>query len=194
MEYAERELLDIIKDLPDFKEIPSDYWIIGIRNHEDTPDKFDDKFYLMKGEKLILDTSGTTNPGVKILKGGFKKFNSKGAAVVQANRIYYNLWIPGLHRGKVEALRQQGALITIFRDGNGNGKSEEIGPKTNGYYGINFHPDQYNIYGVDKESDRIGAWSAGCQVCNDMKAYKKIIKLTKGQRRVTYALLKEFSV
>ena len=194
MNYVASELIERIKQMPDFKEIPNNYWIIGIRNPEDNPDKFDDRFYLMKGEELILDTTGTTNPGVKILKGGFKAFNKEGAAVAESDRIYYNLWVPGLHQGKMPALRQQGAPITIYRDGDGDEKSEEIGRRTNGYYGINFHADQYNIKGIDKDSDRIGAWSAGCQVCNNMKDYNKIIETIGNQNRVTYALLKEFSI
>jgi len=194
MFYVAKELIARVKQIPDFKFIPEDYWIIGIRNPEDHPDKFDDVFYLMKGEELIEETSGTTNPGVKILKGGYKNYNKEGAAVVEADRIYYGVWKPGMHRGKMRALRQTGGPITIYRDGDGDGKSEEIGRRSSGYYGINFHADQYNIKGADKDSDRIGAWSAGCQVCNKMKAYNEIIDLTWEQDNVTYAILKEFSI
>ena len=194
MEYLAKELIARIKQLKDFKTIPEDHWIIGIRNPEDHPDKFDDKFYLMKGQECIMDTSGTTNPGVKILKGGFKSYNKYGAAIVEADRIYYNLWAYGLHRGRTPALRQIGAAITIYRDGDCDGKSEEIGRRTSGYYGINFHPDQRNVNAEDKESTRIGGWSAGCQVCDKIDDYNKFIEATKDQKRVTYAILNEFSI
>lgn len=194
MHYLGEELIARVKQLQDFKSIPADHWIIGIRNPEDNPDKFDDMFYLMKGEELILETTGTTNAGVKVLKGGFRKYNKDGAAVLEADRIYYRVWKYGKHLGKIPALKQLGAKVTIWRDGDLDNKSEEKGKKTSGYYGINFHPDQHNINAADKKSDNIGGWSAGCQVCNKIEDYREIIALTKDQDRVSYCLLNEFSI
>lgn len=194
MYYSDTLLIQRVKQLHDFKEIPKGYWIIGVRSSDDKPNSFDDTFHLMLGEKLIMSTTGTTNPGTPILQGGFKKYNSDGAAVVEADRIYYGVWMYGKHQGKIPALKQVGAPITIYRDGDGDNKSEEIGKCTTGYYGINFHPDQYDINGIDKASDTVGLWSAGCQVCNNIEDYRRIISLTKDQESVTFCLLKEFSV
>jgi hypothetical protein len=194
MYYSAEFLIERLKQLDDFKSIPKDYWIIGIRSSEDKPDKFDDVFNLMKGETLILQTSGTTNPGVKILKNGFKKYNKDGAALVEADRIYYNVWMYGLHLGRTPALRQRGNKITVWRDGNGNAKSEQIGKRTTGYYGINFHPDQRDINAPDKKGENIGGWSAGCQVCNNIEDYRIFIEKCKEQKNVTYCLLNEFSI
>ena len=62
--YTDKQILDRVKSLPSFQFIPSDYWLCGIRSTEDKSDNYDDKFYLFKGEKFIMVTSGTTNPGV----------------------------------------------------------------------------------------------------------------------------------
>lgn len=199
MYYSEKELIERMKQLDDFKVVPSNYHIIGIRSSKDEPNKFDDVFNLMFGEKLILTTTGTTNPGTPVLKGGYVKYNSDGAAVVQADRIYYGVWKYRKHQGKIPALCQwwEGKTqpITIFRDNDNDDKSEEIGKKTTGYYGINFHPDQYDL-NVDTRNDEreIGLWSAGCQVCNNFAEYHKIIEFTRNQGTVTYTILNEFSV
>lgn len=195
MYYIDSELIERVKGLSDFKYIPKDLWIIGIRNPEDNPDRFDDVFYLMRHDRMILETTGTTNPGLSILKGGFKRYNSDGAAVVESDRIYYNVWKYGLHQGKMPALKQLGNKITIWRDGDCDHLSEEQGKRTSGYYGINFHADQYDLSkDVRSDNAKIGGWSAGCQVCNVIEDYRKIIELTKDQKSVTYCLLKEFSI
>jgi hypothetical protein len=195
MYYLAEELVARVKQLDDFKYIPKGYWIIGIRNPEDNPDRFDDMFYLMFNDELVMETTGTTNPGVKILAGGFKRYNNQGAALVQSDRIYYNVWKYGMHLGKQPALKQLGAEITIYRDGDMDHFSEEIGPTTSGYYGINFHSDQHDLSSDTRDDDRnIGGWSAGCQVCNRIEDYRKFIESCKDQNSVTYCLLKEFSI
>lgn len=194
MYYKAQDLITKMKAAEGFKSVPNEYHIIGIRSSKDTPNVMDDVFYLMKGEELIYSTTGTTNPGTPILQGGFLKFNKNGAAVVESNRVYNNLWKYGKHHGKVNALLQLGNEIVVWRDGNKNAKSEEVGKREVGYFGINFHPDQYDIDAADKVSNTINGWSAGCQVCNNMEIYKKIIAACKPQKFVTYTLLNEFSV
>lgn len=194
MYYEGKDLITMMTRAEGFKSIPSGYHIIGVRSYEDAPNKFDDVFNLFKGEELILSTTGTTNPGTTILKGGFMKYNKDGAAVLEANRVYNNVWKYGKHQGKIPALKQLGASVAVWRDGDMDGKSEEIGRRTVGYYGINFHPDQYDINGKDKTGTNINGWSAGCQVCNNIVDYRKIIKLVKNQKFITYTLLNEFSV
>lgn len=195
MYYTAKELVTRVKQLNDYTHIPGGYWIIGVRSSADIPDHFDDMFYLMKGEELIMETTGTTNPGLKILKGGFRKYNKDGAAVVESDRIYYGVWKYGKHLGYMPALKQLGAAISIWRDGNGNDKSEEIGKRTTGWYGINFHTATKD-YLSKVIKILIGGWSAGCQVCNNSEEYMKIINLIKDskQDKVTYCLLKEFSI
>jgi len=188
--YTDKQLLDKVKTLRNFKSIPSEHWILGVRSNEDTVNKFDDKFYLFKGEQFISVASGTTNPGTPTLKQ-FEKVNKDGAAVVVADSWYYNLWKFGKHNGKVDALLQLGASIAVNRDTDKDDKSEAIGQVQTGYFGINFHPNTYNI-NADNTGATIGWWSAGCQVVNDMDKYRTFIKATKAQKVVSYCLINEF--
>ena len=187
--YTDKELLDKVKSLGDFKEIPKGYWLLGVRSKEDTPNKFDDKIYLFKGEEFIIVTSATTNPGTPTLKQ-FEKVNKAGAAVLKSDRWYYNLWKYGKHKGKVEALLQLGNKVQVYRDTDKDNQSEEQGKLQEGYFGINFHPNTYNLN--KPSADTIGWFSAGCQVVNNVEKYKIMIKLLKTEKLVSYCLVNEF--
>jgi hypothetical protein len=189
--YTDAQLLKRVKELGSFKKIPSSYWILGVRSNEDIPNAFDDKFYIFEGERFIMVLSGTTNPGVAILKN-YYKFNSVGAAIVAADNWYYDLWIFGKHRGKIDALLQLGNKILVYRDGDKDNKSEELGTPKWGFYGINFHLNSHDINSNQIKGD-INGWSAGCQVPNDPKKYRAAMELFKNRReKFTYCLLNEF--
>jgi hypothetical protein len=198
--YKDIELLDRVKSLPSFKEIPKGRWILGVRSQEDTPNYFDDKFYEFQGEKFLRVVSGTTNPGASILKGGYKRYNTIGAAVVAADHWYYNLWKFGLHRGKMPGLLQIGAQILVYRDGDLDGKSEELGKPVWGWYGINYHTNTYDfsLRSLKMTQQQIDGWSAGCQVVNNREVYVEqmswyqAMQKSKLQETVTYCLINEF--
>jgi len=188
--FTDKELLARVKELKSFKEIPKGYWLLGVRSNEDTPNKFDDKIYLFKGEEFIIVASATTNPGTPTLKQ-FEKVNKAGAAVLKSDVWYYNLWKYGKHNGKAEALLQIGNAVQVYRDTDKDEKAEEQGDLQTGYFGINFHPNTYNLNNKVTSSN-IGWFSAGCQVVNDVDKYKIMIKLLKTEKSVSYCLLKEF--
>ena len=188
--YKDKQLLDKVKSLSNYKEIPKGYWLLGVRSNEDTPNIFDDKIYLFKGEEFVLVTTATTNPGTPTLKQ-FEKVNKAGAAVLKSDVWYYNLWKYGRHNGKIEALLQIGNSVQVYRDKDKDSKAEEQGELQKGYFGINFHPNTYDI-AADNTGATIGWWSAGCQVVNDMDKYRTFIRATKPQKVVTYCLLNEF--
>ena len=188
-QYTDKQLLARVKELDSFKNIPAGYWLLGVRSLDDIPNTFDDKIYLFKGEEFVLVTSATTNPGINTLKQ-FEKVNKDGAAVLKADQWYYNVWKYGKHNGKVEALLQLGNKVQVYRDTDRDSQSEEQGKLQEGYFGINFHP---NTYDLSKGSGtNIGWWSAGCQVVNNIPNYKTIIKLLKNEKFVTYCLVDEF--
>ena len=189
--YTDTQLLERVKQLKSFKQIPTEYWLLGVRSSEDAPNKYDDKFYLFDGERFLKVVNGTTNPGTPILEGGFLKYNKVGAALVAADEWYYGVWSYGLHNGKMPALRQVGPF-KVFRDGDRDGKSEEIGtPIIGSNYGINFHSISNDIT-VKKIGENIGGWSAGCQVVSNVEQYSMIIHMVKNQPRITYCLINEF--
>jgi hypothetical protein len=188
-DYTDKQLLEKVKSLSSFTKIPSGYWLLGVRSQDDLPNRFDDKIYLFKGEEFVLVTSATTNPGTPTLRQ-FEKINKDGAAVLKADEWYYNVWKYGKHQGKVEALLQLGNKVTVYRDTDKDDKSEEQGKLQTGYFGINFHP---NTYDLSKGSGtNVGWWSAGCQVVNNIPNYKLMIGLLKREKLVSYCLINEF--
>lgn len=187
--YTGAELLAHVKKTTGFKTIPQEYWILGVRSNEDTPNRFDDKFYLFLAEKFIDVMSGTTNPGTPTLTQ-FEKVNKAGAAILKDDQWYYNVWHYGKHQGKVEALLQLGAAVQVYRDTDKDLKSEEIGVLQTGYFGINFHPNTYNL--KKASGTNIGWWSAGCQVANNVVKYRQWMQYVKPQKIVSYCLINEF--
>ena len=198
--YKDSELLEKVKALPNFKKIPKNRWILGVRSNEDVYNSYDDKFYEFEGEKFIRVLTGTTNAGAGVLRGGFLKYNKKGVAVLKAEEWYYNVWSYGLHRGKMPALLQRGRRVKVFRDGNKNTSIEEIGEPELGWFGINYHTNTYNfsVKNLKVVNWLIGYWSAGCQVINNRKEYVKQIKYYKQahengtQIMVSFCLVNEF--
>lgn len=187
--YTDKQLLERVKSLKNYIGIPKGYWLLGVRSLDDIPNTFDDKIYLFKGEEFVLVTSATTNAGTPTLRQ-FEKVNKDGAAVLKADEWYHNVWKYGKHNGKVEALLQLGNKVRVYRDTDKDSKSEEQGKLQEGYFGINFHP---NTYDLSKPSGtNIGWWSAGCQVVNRVDLYKIMIKLLKTEKFVTYCLINEF--
>lgn len=186
--YTDEQLLNRVKGLKSFIRIPNDYWILGVQSKDDKFNEFDDKFYLFKGEKFIMVTTGTTNAGLTGLKH-YDTYNPNGCAVIKTDEWYYTLWRPGLHKGKMRALKQYSA-IKYYRDWNKNDKAEEIGNINEGVIGINFHTASYQPYNVITRL--IGGWSTGCQVANNTADYYKILDYIGNQDVVSYCLIKEF--
>jgi hypothetical protein len=88
----------------------------------------------------------------------------------------------------------------VFRDGDRDGKSEQLGKEVSGWFGINFHTNTYDFSDRNlkiKTSD-VNNWSAGCQVSNDREKYAEMMKYYKlaqkngRQTHVSYVLLNEF--
>ena len=187
--YTDKQLLDKVKSLDSYVDIPSDYWILAVRSSADLPDKFDDKFYLYKGEKFIMVATGTTHSGTYGLLN-FRKWNRKGAFVTKSNFWQYFLWKKGSHKGKMDALVQAKEIIG-YRDNDKDLKSEEIGEEVKGYFGINFHTVSYEKV-VNFIRKLIGRWSVACFVINDVEKYYEMMSYFDTQHRVTLCLINEF--
>lgn len=184
--YTDSQILERVKSLPNFKAIPSDFWLVGIRSNEDSYNRFDDKAYLFEGEKFIYVYPITTNAGTDLLNPS----NAKGEAVLKADEIYYDSWIRGRHRNKVEAYVQYKNL-PVYRDKNQDTKSDEKGVLDVGMFGINIHPSSY-VTGNKEAREFIGVWSQGCQVFSVRSDFDIFMGVTKGQKLLTYCLLREW--
>lgn len=189
--FTDAELLGKVEELNGIiPNVGEKYLIIGVQSQEDAFDLFDDKFYVYDGPQFKMVSTGTTNAG-KTALGQFDKYNLIGTAVWKTDMWYEDLYVNGLHKGKMEALRQN-KPIYYYRDSNKNQKAEEIGKL---YYEIIYA----NMHGVDydpfshKIGVNIGGWSFACQVWNNMSDYRKMIKATKTRNKpVDYALIKEW--
>lgn len=110
--------------------------------------------------------------------------------MIKTNEWYYDLWKPGKHKGKMHALVQRKPIL-YYRDWNKNQKAEQIGKIYEGNIGINFHTV---LYGISMSFWRkfIGGWSVGCQVCNIVADYYRILGKVNDQKKISYCLIDEF--
>lgn len=181
--YSDKELLDRVKLMSDFKGIPKGYWILSVRSNEDARYRFDDKRYLFLEEKFIDTSSITTNKG------------DKGTAVM-CTGWHYDCYSPSNgvtvrhHKGVVPCLRQVKG-IPYQRDHLKDGKTNPTGQIFTDIIGMNYHPASHEIDAkVTKE--RIGGWSEGCLVENNIPAIKKLLKTVHNQKFITICLINEF--
>lgn len=176
--YTDKELLDRVSSLKDFKGLPKDYWNLWVRSNEDEFDKFDDKRYLFKNDQYIMNTSCTTN------KGGY------GTAVVKADQWLYDGFIFGLHKGRMECLRQNKPFY-FYRDYNMDKKTDETGELFYANIQTQYHTITYNKNSKVTRSN-IGLWSEGCLVDNVNEDYEKTMRLVSHTKPVSGCLINEF--
>ena len=166
--------------------------LVGIRNPEGTPNKFDDEMHVIYkdgGQWIDRWWSITTDPGTYWLE---HPMNSLGTAAVVADRQYRGLWRMGMHKGQYEALVQVGE-VAVHRDNDLNSKvsysQENI--QTGSGFGINCHRATASEFG----SVNVDKWSAGCQVFANPHDFDCFMLLCKTQSRergwdtFTYTLL-----
>lgn len=176
--YTDKQLLDKVKSLETFKNIPETYWLLFVRSNEDLNDIFDDKCYLFRGSNFVMVTSCTTNKG------------NKGTGVVESNCCNYGCWQIGLHKGKVKAGRQIKGM-PYRRDFTADGKTNPTTEIMNDIRGFNFHPADHDI-NKNVIKSRIGGWSEGCFVCNNIPNYLRIIQLLGPQKVFSMVCIDEF--
>jgi len=194
MYYTAEQLVTKAKEAKDYQGIPEGYWICCVRVNEadQKPNEFNDVLNLMMGESLVMMTTCTTTPGLPALRGGFKKYNKAGAAVVKAGVWMNNAFSPGLHNGRMKALRQVKDIFA-HRDNDMDDIAEELGTAKKGMWHTNIHASTYDFLSKIRRLF-IKGWSYGCIVCNFMPKYKKMIELTKSQKYISAIVLKEFSI
>jgi len=166
--------------------------IIGIRRNVShrKPDMYSDDLFVYwqeGGSWRCFNAAMTTTPGEYYLVHPMRP--SQGCAIMSPGQ-YRGAYIRGLHKGK-PGLLQRGAKVRYYRD-NDRDKMLDLDPNTiqSGFAGLNIHRGG--------TSDRVGRWSAGCQVMHP-KDMDELLKLCDKQEQVngrgfdtfTYTLIDE---
>jgi hypothetical protein len=176
--YTDQELLNRVMSLKSFTFIPAGLWILFVRSNEDQNNVFDDKAYIFKFNQFQFVTSCTTNKG------------NKGTAVMCADQWNYDSFAYGLHKGKMEALRQV-KPIPYQRDFTNDLKTNPTTEIKSNIINMNIHGATYNR-GSKQVATQIGGWSEGCIVFNNNTDYEKMIKMAKDYSAVSICLINEF--
>ena len=176
-----------------FKKIPSGFWLLFVRRslEDQKPNEFNDVCYLMNGTNSVDNFTCTTVPGLPALKGGYKKYNKKGAAVLKSNIWMYDSFKKGLHNGRMKCLRQDKDLWA-YRDGDNDNKAEQLGQATLGMWHTNIHTVSYKRF-TDYIKKFIGGWSYGCIVFNNLDEYYRMLSFFYDDP-VTALIIDEFTV
>lgn len=195
------KIIEVLKS-KDYKvyDTPSIEWnvnIVGIRNKNLIPDKFDDTlvvFHHFLDNWFSYYYPITTDPSIHYLKN---PTNSKGTAILLEGQ-YRGKYLIRKHNGTYYALCQgqneATDKVSVYRDGNRNG-SLELQPETieEGIFGINIHKGPKNgTWGSDNHE----RYSAGCQVFADSRHFKEFMQIVRhGEKafgnKFTYTLLNE---
>lgn len=169
---------------------PYDLNIVGVRSLSERPDSFDDILLVFysntEGQQVYMTFPITSDPGLYYLK---RPMNVNGTAIMMEGQ-YRGAYMLGRHKG-YRALRQV-APIDFVRDHDRDGKLDFNGARTErGIIGANIHRAS-----PTGSSERVGRWSAGCQVFKSYLDFEVFILICeKAARywsdRFTYTLLNE---
>ena len=190
-----RDLRNIINALKDKAYViydqPYQLNIVGVRNEQSQPNKFDDQLYVFYKDEtykwVIKEFPITTDTGTYWL---LNPMSSQGSAMLKEGQ-YIDAYKQGLHRGDYTALVQQ-KPVTTYRDYDRNAVFDFGQKETTGIYGINIHKAGANSQDVNK-------WSAGCQVFRKSEDFQEFMQLTDRHKanygnNYTYTLLDERAI
>jgi len=138
--------------------------IFGIRNPEKQVDEFNDILGIAYidsfGRPMVIVSPGTTKPGIYYLNN--KLGNVKGTFILKEG-YYKSCWKRGLHTGKYDALVQSPkSTFEGWRDNDSDGKLDMSGALYKDVTGLNYHTTSFI-----NDKEKVGAYSAGCQVDQD---------------------------
>jgi len=171
-------------------EGPHNCNIVGVRSNSRKPDRFDDRLYYIAQDSsrnwFVKSYEITTDPGLPQL---LNPSNPKGVAILKPGQ-YRGAYKIGFHRGRYQALVQQGGEVEVYRDSDRDAEHDfENMPVDKGYFGINIHKAGIN-------SVQVGQWSAGCQVFANEAQFSGFMHYCKSSvekygNSFTYTLLEE---
>lgn len=137
--------------------------IFGIRSADPLVDEFNDYMGVAYRDTfnnpIINVFKATTKPGLYWLKN--KLGNINGTAILLPGQ-YRRCWKLGYHKN-YRALEQNGTgIFKVWRDNDSDGDLDMNGDVFDDVTGLNGHTTSFI-----NEVDRVGAYSAGCQVVQD---------------------------
>lgn len=169
--------------------------LFGIRSNDLTVNEFNDYLGVAYRDELdnptVLLFRATTKPGLYWLKNDLGGVN--GTAILIPGQ-YRSAWMLGYHKG-YEALQQKGeGVFKVWRDADKDGDLDLAGPVYADVRGLNGHTTSFN-----KEIDKVGMYSAGCQVVQSSHDFQILISIvkkatTRYSNSFTYTLLMESDI
>ena len=164
--------------------------IVGVRNAESQPNKFDDSIFVFfkddKNDWVSYEYPATTDTGKFYL---LNPMSNLGAAMLKEGQ-YVNAYAQGIHYTYLALVQVK--PVTTYRDYDRDAIFDIFTTETTGEYGINIHKAGANSQDVD-------TWSAGCQVFQKSADFAEFMKMTDKHRNLygnsfTYTLIDERAV
>lgn len=169
--------------------------LFGIRNRSVVVDEWNDALGIAFRDDylngIMMLSKGSTKPGLYWLKN--KKGNINGTAILIPD-YYPKCWKIGEHKG-YEALQQAGpGVFKVWRDNDQDGELDYNGKVYTDVTGLNMHTES-----LITDTERVGAYSAGCQVRADTEEHFAIMNVLKKAAKLygnlfSYALFEEKDV
>lgn len=147
--------------------------IIGCRNPNGEPNKFDDLIYICwrDGENWISHSfQCTTDSGLYWLHNPMR---SDGTAILKHPQQMRGAFYLGLHKGKYHCLRQK-KPVQVWRDNNKDSIIDYDSDSSS--WGIQIHRASSK-----RRSTQVDKWSAGCTVLADPVEYEFFMECVKLQ-------------
>jgi len=172
-------------------EKPYELNIVGVRNAQSQPNKFDDSIFVFykddKNNWVEKEYPATTDTGMFYL---LNPMSNLGSAMLKEGQ-YLNAYKQGLHKSQYLALVQD-KPVTTYRDYDRDAIFDVFTKETTGMYGINIHKAGAN-------SQDVNNWSAGCQVFQKSADFDEFMGMTTKHRNLysnsfTYTLIDERAI
>ncbi|WP_196894813.1 hypothetical protein [Aureivirga marina] len=148
--------------------------LFGIRSNDLKVNEFNDFMGIAYKDELGNDQvfvfKASTKPGLYYLK--HKKLNENGTAILIPNQ-YKSAWRLGYHKG-YEALQQNTTNFKVWRDADSDGEFDYSGDIYSDVAGLNAHTTSFK-----STIERVGKYSAGCQVIQDDKEFLIFLSIIK---------------
>lgn len=166
--------------------------LFGIRSEEPLVNEFNDYIGIAYkddiGNTQVQLFRASTKPGYYWLKQEEGSIN--GTAILIPGQ-YRSCWELGFHRSYEALVQRSGFSFKTWRDNDSDGVLDMNGPEFNDVTGLNLHTTSFT-----NEVERVGKYSAGCQVIKDDLDFKILLSLLKKSSsiygtRFSYTLLEE---